>query len=459
MRKKTGEISTKIETLIKILELCDTIRESFQIYQTKGQYKAIIFLPQALKVIEERLSTLTTDASFQENTKGVIRELSQALKQNDKKKLNQAEISWETFFIPAILQLLYRELVTMMNQQGQLTAPVAQNLLNTLLQQTAIPHTTMADLLLAAAYVSGFGAPELAYQATLQAFALQPAGPAFFDLGGRNCGLAPQREINECPICGKSKGIPYYTAASYLMCNNCLPYGPAVMWMQCDNCHNLFTRYYPEELYCPSVVQQVKFSPNTDADCVTEAQQNYLAHWSQILRRIQTYQPNIERVLEVGVGQGELIACALELGYQIECVEIERETAQKIADILDVAIWCCDFLHFATEASYSLITMGDVLEHVTDPRAALLKAYSLLEKDGVLWISTPNFESSFTRLHKFSDAMWKEAQHISWFSRQGLEELLQHCGFIVLDYCMSNHYNGSMELICKRSEDIVCAGT
>lgn len=38
MRKETEKISTKIETIVKILELCDTIREGYQIYQNKGQY-------------------------------------------------------------------------------------------------------------------------------------------------------------------------------------------------------------------------------------------------------------------------------------------------------------------------------------------------------------------------------------------------------------------------------------
>ena len=94
--------------------------------------------------------------------------------------------------------------------------------------------------------------------------------------------------------------------------------------------------------------------------------------------------------------------------------------------------------------------MGDVIEHVTDPEAALKNAYRLLDDDGVLWLSTPNFESSFTRMKKFTDAMWLEPSHISYFNYNGLEALLEKCGFTVREYAVSNRYNGSMELIITK---------
>ena len=52
--------------------------------------------------------------------------------------------------------------------------------------------------------------------------------------------------------------------------------------------------------------------------------------------------------------------------------------------------------------------MGDIIEHVTNPKAALKKAHSLLKETGVLWLSTSNYNSSFTRMMKLKDAMWKE---------------------------------------------------
>ena len=96
--------------------------------------------------------------------------------------------------------------------------------------------------------------------------------------------------------------------------------------------------------------------------------------------------------------------------------------------------------------------MGDVIEHVTDPEKALRNAYDLLEEDGVLWLSTPNFESSFSRMMKFHDPMWLEPYHISYFNRAGLEALASKCGFILREYSVSQRYNGSMELILTKRQ-------
>ena len=94
--------------------------------------------------------------------------------------------------------------------------------------------------------------------------------------------------------------------------------------------------------------------------------------------------------------------------------------------------------------------MGDIIEHVTDPVKALEKAKSLLEDDGILWLSTPNFESAFSKLHKFEDTMWKTSNHITYFSYQGFKDMAEKCGFSVEEYSVSRRYNGSMELILKK---------
>ncbi len=91
--------------------------------------------------------------------------------------------------------------------------------------------------------------------------------------------------------------------------------------------------------------------------------------------------------------------------------------------------------------------MGDIIEHVTNPKATLKKAHSLLKETGVLWLSTSNYNSSFTRMMKLKDAMWKEPEHISYFSFHGLQALANEVGFVVKEYQVSNRYNGFMELI------------
>ena len=104
-------------------------------------------------------------------------------------------------------------------------------------------------------------------------------------------------------------------------------------------------------------------------------------------------------MLEVGSGTGELIATALEMKFDVEAIE---------------------------------------------------KEYLLLKYSGVLWIATPNFESGFSRILQDNDPMWREPYHISYFSYDTFKKVLEEVGFEVVDYEVSQRYNGSMELFAKK---------
>ena len=260
---------------------------------------------------------------------------------------------------------------------------------------------------------------------------------------------APQCTFDRCPICGGT-GVPYYHAMSYFMNNFEHPHLPAKLWMKCSGCGNLYTWKYPEELLTQAAhPQTVQPDPANALTATRREPAAVLSIWSTILNKLHSY-TNGKDLLEVGIGKGCLLAVALEMGYQPDAVEIVRQSAQEVADILGIPIWNGDFLDYHPDKKYSVIIMGDVIEHVTAPEQALRNAYNLLADDGVLWLSTPNFEGSFTRLMKFKDPMWMEPYHISYFSYTGLRAIAEKCGFTVREYQVSNRYNGSMELILTK---------
>lgn len=256
-----------------------------------------------------------------------------------------------------------------------------------------------------------------------------------------------QKELQECPICGV-EGEPYFTAFSFVMVNFENPHLPFKLWMKCNGCGNCYSRYFDVE-YFNMGIEYKKILPNETKVFLQEPISSVLYIWAEILNKIYKINNNKE-LLEIGVGKGDLIAVALELGYNVEVVEIVEESAQEISNVLQIPIHNCDFLKFETNKKYSVIIMGDVIEHVTDPRKALLKVHELLDDDGVLWLSTPNFESSFSRLQQENYIMWCEPHHLTFFSKEGLELLLDECGFKVIEYNISQKYKGSMELFIQK---------
>lgn len=257
-----------------------------------------------------------------------------------------------------------------------------------------------------------------------------------------------QKIIENCTVCG-GKGIPFHNSPSYKMINYNQDFLPSKLWLKCDNCNNLYTQYFPSKFFERKNDLKI-ITPNSDTvDDIIQIPTYLLSNWCDILQNLKQY-TNGKNILEIGIGNGSFIATALEMEYNIDCVEIEEYLAQKISNLLNHNIICCDFLDLPENKKYDIISMGDVIEHLDNPKKGLEKAYNLLNNNGVLWISTPNYKSAFNILHKMNTAMWNEPWHITYFFKNGLETLLNDLGFNILDYRISTHYNGSMEIIANK---------
>ena len=100
-----------------------------------------------------------------------------------------------------------------------------------------------------------------------------------------------------------------------------------------------------------------------------------------------------------------------------------------------------------------MIVMGDVLEHVIEPVKVLKKVKQMLKKDGILWISTPNYNSAYARMENFTHCMCHTLNHYTYVSFESLNKLLQNINMKVIHYDMSTRYIGSMELFIKRQAE------
>ena len=86
------------------------------------------------------------------------------------------------------------------------------------------------------------------------------------------------------------------------------------------------------------------------------------------------------------------------------------------------------------EQNFDVITMIELVEHLTDSEILKLldDLYNLLEKDGILVLTTPNFRSTYALIeiavNIFGKVSYKD-QHINKFSKVRLGELLNQSKF------------------------------
>jgi SAM-dependent methyltransferase len=107
-------------------------------------------------------------------------------------------------------------------------------------------------------------------------------------------------------------------------------------------------------------------------------------------------------------------------------VEYSDETAAYARDVYGVTV--TTELAFP-DASFDVITINHVLEHMAAPAQTIQACYRLLKKDGVLIVAVPNIRSLQATVGKNAWLHLDVPYHLVHFSEEGLSGLFQMNGF------------------------------
>ncbi len=146
------------------------------------------------------------------------------------------------------------------------------------------------------------------------------------------------------------------------------------------------------------------------------------------------------RLLDVGCSAGFFLAAARDLGWEVAGVELNEDTAELARTRLGLDVRTGDLAGVSFEpASFDVLTLWDVIEHVPDPAETLRLAQRLLRPGGVLALSTPNLGGLFPQLSQPIGrwtGYWTHPEppaHLYQFSKKTVVRLLEVTGFAVLD--------------------------
>lgn len=157
-----------------------------------------------------------------------------------------------------------------------------------------------------------------------------------------------------------------------------------------------------------------------------------------VLQRLERLKPAKGRLLDVGPNVGTCLALARERGWQVAGIEINAEAARYCRETrgLDVRAGTLDDRPFALRG-FDAVLMGDVIEHLPDPRRALEQVRELLEPGGLLLISTPDIAGWAGRLLQV-----KPEEHLYYFSPATMQALLEKCGYELVEIVpFDRHHN------------------
>lgn len=150
------------------------------------------------------------------------------------------------------------------------------------------------------------------------------------------------------------------------------------------------------------------------------------------LKQLQRHQ-RMGRLLDVGCATGFFLDEARKAGWTVTGLDLSQYAAQYARQELGLDVRQGTLDSSLAAASQDLVTLWDVIEHVTDPAETIRQAWRILREDGVISLATPDVESFPARLAGKSWVGYKlSGEHVTFFSRQTLNQMLEAAGFEVV---------------------------
>lgn len=149
------------------------------------------------------------------------------------------------------------------------------------------------------------------------------------------------------------------------------------------------------------------------------------------LTEIERRLPGTGRILDVGCAYGWFLEVARERGWATAGVEVEAATAGEArAAGLDVRLGTLADAAYPA-ASFDVVGLWDVLEHVPDVDAFLAECRRVLRPGGVLAVQSPNVRSVMARMMGAEWSWLILPHHVYHFTPRTMRMTLERRGFSV----------------------------
>ena len=219
----------------------------------------------------------------------------------------------------------------------------------------------------------------------------------------------PEKASDQCPSCRSLASRFAEHVAEGFKIRKCLSCGLAfhTEFSNEEELRDYYTHYYRED--------NLAFSPITEA------------RFQSLVSTFEPYRAT-NHMLDVGCGSGHFLKVAMEKGWGAFGTEIASGAFDQLAK-LGINSFCgkLESANYAGEF-FDVVYCSEVIEHLLDPTTLLREIARILRPGGLLYLTTPNFNSLSRRLLA---SKWRvfSKEHICYFTPGSLAGATGDAGF------------------------------
>jgi SAM-dependent methyltransferase len=146
----------------------------------------------------------------------------------------------------------------------------------------------------------------------------------------------------------------------------------------------------------------------------------------------------VGKVLDIGCWEGQQLEYFMKTGWKCVGTELNKRAANeainKGIDVHQISIR--EFFHQFENEKWDVINVAYILEHIPNPIDLLIKLKDNLENDGIIIVEVPNdfspLQLAYIAEHKIAPYWITLPDHVNYFDRQGIENLVKKAGFSII---------------------------
>lgn len=225
----------------------------------------------------------------------------------------------------------------------------------------------------------------------------------------------------KCPICDQRMSNSLYNryGVSIVRCLNC-----SFLANDLDNWHYPYTK---QDYYANISPTEVRPDRPFIGQRVTQIQ--------KLVRS--------GRSVDLGCGLGETVVAMAQAGFAAEGVEESINAISFLQQRYPNIVWhnqrIDHFVETMPAASFDVITLFHVLEHIPQPRGLCSQLTRLLRTGGLLVVEVPDVSGGQARIRGWRWQHWLP-HHVNYFDRGTLRRLLEPFGFQLVHVEVKYHF-------------------